>query len=56
MWKREVVFQSTGEYWTVDELRNYLLKRISELKTDAHTEKWKADLKSAKNHFELLNA
>jgi hypothetical protein len=54
IWKREIIFQPTGENWTVDELRNYLLERISELKSDKHTEKWKAQIKTAKNYTELI--
>jgi len=54
IWKREVLFRTTGENWTVDELRNYLLKRVSELKTDKDTENWKTQLKKAKNYSELI--
>jgi hypothetical protein len=54
MWKREILFKSTGEKWTVDELRNFLLNRISKLKTDTQTEDWKAELKKATNHYELI--
>ena len=55
MWKREIIFKPTGEAWTVSELRNYLLERVSELKADTHTEKWKSNLKNAKTHSELIN-
>ena len=54
IWKREVLFKPTGESWTTEELRNYLLERVSELKADEHTNEWKAQLKSAKNHSELI--
>ncbi|RXG29662.1 hypothetical protein [Leeuwenhoekiella palythoae] len=54
IWKREIIFQPTGENWTVEELRNYLLNRVSELKTNEQTEKWKTQLKKAKNHSELI--
>ena len=54
VWKREVLFRKTGENWTTDELRSYLLKQVSELKNDKHTEKWKTQLKKAKNHSELI--
>ena len=54
IWKREIIFQPTGENWTVEELRNYLLNRVSELKTNEQTEKWKSQLKKAKNHSELI--
>ena len=54
IWKREVLFRPTGDSWTVDELRNYLLERVSELKADKHTYEWKAQLKRAKNHSELI--
>ncbi|MCD0456473.1 hypothetical protein LPB85_13585 [Chryseobacterium sp. LC2016-27] len=55
IWKREIIFQPTGKSWTVEKLRNYLLSRVSELKKDKYTEKWIADLKTAKNHYELIN-
>ena len=55
IWKREILFTDTGTHWSVDELRIYLLKCVSELKTDQHTEKWICDLKRAKNYIELIN-
>ena len=32
IWKRELLFINTNENWTIDQLRNYLLERISDLK------------------------
>lgn len=55
IWKKEVLFQPTGDSWTIEELRNYLLKRVSELKANKHTYEWKAQLKRAKNHAELIH-
>ena len=55
IWKREIIFKPTGEAWTVAELRNHLVERVSELKPDTHREKWKSDLKNAKTYSELIN-
>ncbi|CAL2076517.1 hypothetical protein [Tenacibaculum sp. 190524A02b] len=54
IWKCEIHFKTTGENWTVNQLRNYLLERISDLKPTKHTEKWKSDLMNAKNYTELI--
>lgn len=54
LWKREIIFVPTGENWTVDELRCFLLDRISKLKADKHIEKWKSQIKTATNHSELI--
>ena len=55
VWKREIVFEPTGKSWSVDELRNHMLERISDLKNDEFLVKWKSDLQKAKTHSELLN-
>ncbi|MXS70465.1 hypothetical protein GSF70_04470 [Flavobacteriaceae bacterium W22] len=55
VWKREIIFQSTGKSWSVEKLRKYLIDRVSELEKDKHSEKWLSDLRAAKNHSELIN-
>lgn len=54
IWKREVIFKSTGDNWTIEELRKFLLERVSELKVDEQINEWKAQLKRAKNYSELI--
>lgn len=55
VWKRKINFQSTGKSISVEELRFYLLKRVSELEKNAHTDKWMEELKTAKSLSELIN-
>ena len=55
VWKTEIIFNKTNEKLTVEQLRNYLLERISDLRQDDFTRKWKEDLKKAKTHSEIIN-
>ncbi|MBJ2176526.1 hypothetical protein JBL43_19920 [Aureibaculum sp. A20] len=55
IWKREVIFEPTNENLTVDELRNYLLNRISELRPTEFRVKWNKEITNAKTHLELIH-
>ncbi len=55
IWKREVLFEPTNNKLTVDELRDYLHARISDLNQNDFTQQWKKDLTNANSHFELIN-
>ena len=55
VWKREVIFEPIHKKLSVDELRNYLLERVSELENNELSFKWKAELKNAKTYSELIN-
>ena len=55
VWKREIIFEKTNKNLTVDELKNYILARISELNKTDYRKKWIADIENAKTHSELIN-
>ncbi|APU11900.1 hypothetical protein A5M85_16915 [Cellulophaga lytica] len=54
IYKKEIIFKPTGESWTAEELRKYLIERVSELNTNEHTRSWITYLKKAKNYEELI--
>ena len=55
VWKTKIVFQYTNQVMDLEELRNYYLERISDLAQDDFTREWKADVRKAKTHAELIN-
>lgn len=56
IYKKEIIFKPTGESWTVEELRKYLIERVSELNSNEHTRSWITYLKEAKNYAELIGS
>ena len=55
VWRKEIIFKKTGEILTVEDLRQYLLNRISDLPKTDFREEWITDIKNAKNQSELIN-
>ena len=55
VWKTKIIFQNTNKEMDIEQLRNYLLERISDLAQDDFTREWKADVRKAKTHAELIN-
>lgn len=55
VWRKEIIFKKTGEKLTVEELRQYLLDRVSDLSKTDFRDEWINELRIAKTHFELIN-
>ena len=55
VWKTKIVFKNMYKEMPVEELRTFLLERISDLKQDDFTRQWKVDVQKAKTHSELIN-
>lgn len=55
VWKTKIIFKKIYKEMTVEELRTFLLERISELKQDDFTREWKLHIQKAKTHSELIN-
>ena len=55
VWKTKIVFKKTYKEMSVEELRTFLLARISELEKDDFTREWKVHIQKAKTHSELIN-
>ena len=53
-YKCEYITKQTNEKLTLEELRNYLLKRISDLEQDNFSRKWKTDVRKAITYEELI--
>jgi hypothetical protein len=55
VWKTEIIFIPTGEIMNLEELREYYLTRISELKKTDFVEEWISNIKVANTYFELIH-
>ena len=55
VWKFEVIFKQTPNETNTEELREYFLARISELKKTNSREEWIQSVKNAKSHFEIIH-
>ena len=55
VWKTKIIFQNTNEEMDIELLRNYLLERISDLEQNDFSREWKADVRRARSHAELIN-
>ena len=55
VWKFEVIFKQTPNEMNTEELREYFLARISELKKTNSREEWIESIKNAKSHFEIIH-
>ncbi len=55
VFKCEYITERINEELTLDNLRNYLLDRISELEENDFSQKWKTDVRKAKTYEELMN-
>lgn len=55
VFKCEYITERTNEKLTIDELRNYLLERISDLEDHDFNIEWQANIRKAKTHTELIN-
>ena len=54
VFKCEYITERTNEELTLENLRNYLLERISDLEQDEITRKWKKDVQKANTYEELI--
>ena len=54
VYKCEYITERTNEKWTLENLRNYLLERISDLEQDDFSQEWKTDVWKAKTYEELI--
>ena len=54
VWKTTIIFQDMNEEMSVEQLRNYILERISDLKQDTSTREWKINVQKATTHAELI--
>ena len=67
VWKTKIIFENTNEMMSLDELKEYLIERISDLDDGKKNEEWKAnskqhkilskwkdDVLKAKNHEDLI--
>lgn len=55
VYKSKLIFEETELRLTVDQLRNFVIQRISELPGDEFKRKWIVQLKEATTHQEIIN-
>ncbi len=55
VWKTKIVFKKTYDEMSVEELRTFLLERVSELEQNNFTSQWKTNLINAKSYSQLIN-
>jgi hypothetical protein len=55
VYKCEIVFKPLNEQMPLEDLRQFMFDRISELGQDNFTNKWKEQIKNAKNHSEIID-
>ncbi len=69
VWKTKIIFQNTDDLMSLEELKSFIIKRISDLNDNQKNEQWKADseqyeilsswkadVQKAKNHTELISS
>ena len=54
VWKKEVVFRSTGEQWTTEELRTFAMNKLSTFPKDESTRHWMQHVRKASNHAQII--
>ena len=55
VWKTKIIFENMHKEMSVDELRTFLLQRISELELNEITREWKINIQNAKTHSQLIS-
>ena len=55
IWRQEIIFQPTGEFWTVEELKRYVMEGVSELEeNETNRRKWLEQLEKARSCEEVI--
>ena len=54
IWRREIIFQPTGECWSVEELKRYVMARVSELEENETNRKGLEQLEKAGSCEEVI--
>ena len=52
--KQEIFFKKTGEKFTKEELRNFIISRLSEMKADYFTKAWLNDVRKSNSYFQIM--
>jgi len=55
IWKIEIIYENTNKELSIEQLRNFLLTRVSDLNQNEFIKEWKIDIKNAKTYMELIN-
>ncbi|MDR6969315.1 hypothetical protein J2X31_003345 [Flavobacterium arsenatis] len=55
VWKTEVIYEATTKTMSIEELREYLMNRISDLDDSDFIQKWLLKVKMAKTYSQLIN-
>ena len=55
VWKTKIIFENMHKEMSVEELRTFLLQRLSELELNEITREWKINIQNAKTHSQLIS-